>query len=82
MTMNCWRRSAVLTPSGGAGRTPTKTLYKRINMAGARSFGGSASPVFDAGKATPGITSPTGVTLVPGGPPCSPESSKDAGDTP
>jgi len=40
-----------------------------------------ASPAFDAGKATPGMTPPTGAGLVPGGPPCSPELSTDAGAT-
>jgi len=82
MARNCWKRSAVLTSSGGTGTTPTKTRYKRTNMAGARRLGGGASPAFDAGKATPGITPPTGAGIVPGGPPCSPEWSTDAGATP
>ena len=51
-------------------------------MAGARRLGGAASAIFDAGKATPGITPPKGVGLVPGEPPCSPEWSTDAGATP
>jgi len=72
----------VLTSSGGAGTTPTKTLYRRTNMAGARRLGGCASPGFVAGKATPGMTPPTGAGLVPGGPPCSPECSTDSGATP
>ena len=49
---------------------------------GRQGLGGASSPIFDAGEATPGITPPTGVGLVPCGPPCSPERSTDAGPTP
>jgi len=80
--MNCWRRSAVLTSSCGAGTTQITTGHKRTNTAGAKRLGGAASPVFEATKAGPGMTSQTGVGLVPGGPPCSPEWSIDAGATP
>jgi len=50
-------------------------------MVGARRLGGGASPGMAAGKATPWMTPPTGAGLVPGGPPCSPEWSTDAGAT-
>ena len=76
-----WRRSAVLTSSGAASTTPKTTRHKRTNTAGARRLGGGVSPAFDAGKATPGITPPTGAGIVPGGQPCSPEWSTDAGAT-
>ena len=71
----------MLTSSDGAGTTPTSTRYRRTNMAGDRRLGGGASPGFAEGKATPGMTPPTGAGLVPGGPPCSPEWSTDAGPT-
>jgi len=71
----------VLKSSGGAGTTPTTTRYRRTNIAGARRLGGGVSPGFAAGKSTPGITPRTGAEIVPGGPPCSPEWSADAGAT-
>jgi len=81
MARSPWRRSDVLTSSGGAGTTPTATRYRRTYMAGARRLGGGASPGPAAGKATPGMNPPTGAGLVPGGPPCSPEWSTDPGAT-
>ena len=50
-------------------------------MAGARRLGEGESPGPAAGKATPGMTPPTGARLVPAGPPCSPEWSTDPGAT-
>jgi len=81
MDRNPWRSSAVLTSSSGAGTAPTKTRYRRTCLARSRRLGGGASPGFAVGKATPGMTPPTGAGLVPGGPPCSPEWSTDAGAT-
>jgi len=81
MARNPWRRSDVLTFSGGAGTTPTTTRYRRTSMAGDRRLGGGASPSIAAGKATPGRTPPTGAGLVPGRPPRSPEWSTDTGAT-
>jgi len=72
----------MLTSSGGAGTTPTTTRYKRTNIVGARRVGGAASTVLDAGKVTPRIIPPTGGGIVPGGGPCFPEWSTDAGTVP
>ena len=71
----------MLPSSGGAGKTPTTTRYRRTNMAGARRLGGGAWFGLAANKATPGMTPPTGAGLVPVGPPCSPEWSTDPGAT-
>jgi len=69
------------TSSGGAGATPTATRYRRNNKAGGMRLGAGASPGPAAGKATPGMTSPTGTGLVPAGPPCYPVWSTDPGAT-
>jgi len=82
MARNLWKRSVVLTSSGGPGTTPMTTRDKRINMVGARRVGRGASSAFEAGKATPGITPPTGAGLLPGGPSGSPYWSVDAGAIP
>ena len=81
MARNPWRRSDLLTSSGGAGTTPTAIRYRRLNKAGGIRLGAGASPGPAAGQATPGMTPPTGTGLVPAGPPCSPEWSPDPGAT-